>query len=391
MSPAGHVLTVVLPAWNEEQAISDTLRRCIDAASGIQRDGHVAEVEWIVVSDGSTDRTAELARAFPGVTVVEFPENRGYGAAIKEGFRCGRGDLVAFLDADGTCDPACFARLCRVLDDASADLVVGTRLGPDSKMPRIRRIGNRGYALLLGFLCGRYITDTSSGMRVVRRAALQHLYPLPDGLHFTPAMSARAVLNGLRVVEVPIHYEERVGQSKLSVVRDGIRFLHAIVEGVVCYRPEALFLLVFVACMVGMLVLAAHPTEFYWQFGRLEEWMIYRFVACYLLGSFGLSLLLATALVHRMAHFSRRRTEANAFWPAIVSAMFRGWSLMLVFVLLTVAAGWFLWPGITEYATTRHIHLHWSRLLAGAFALFSVAQTAIYAVLMKIVAVWRNQ
>ncbi len=124
--------------------------------------------------------------------VIVFRENRGYGAAIKEGWRIGRGTLLGFLDADGTCDPRYFASMCETALTEDADIVLGSRLGPNSKMPKVRRLGNRIYAFLLGLLCGRAITDTASGMRVVRRRSLKYLYPLPDGLHFTPSMSASA-------------------------------------------------------------------------------------------------------------------------------------------------------------------------------------------------------
>src|SRR5438270_11299898 len=97
-------LTVVIPALNEEEAIGSTIRRCLDARDEIKRAAGLDDVELIVVSDGSTDRTVEIARGFHDVEVIVFEKNRGYGAAIKEGFRHGRGDLVGFVDADGTCD-----------------------------------------------------------------------------------------------------------------------------------------------------------------------------------------------------------------------------------------------------------------------------------------------
>jgi MFS family permease len=258
-------------------------------------------------------------------------------------------------------------------------------------MPGIRRLGNRINAFLLGLLCGRQVTDTASGMRVVRRESLKWLYPLPDGLHFTPSMSARALLNDLRLIEIPMRYEERIGRSKLSVVRDGVRFLRTIFSGVLCYRPEKLLLTLFTLCFVFLALLAAYPVEFYFQNQRLEEWMIYRFVVCYLLGSFGLMLLQATALTYQMATFGPRRGTANAFWPFVVAGVMRGRVLVGILVCLLFLSGVFLWPGIVEYSTTGHVYLHWSRLLAGAFSLACGLQTAVFALLLKVVSVWKTQ
>jgi glycosyltransferase involved in cell wall biosynthesis len=384
-------LTIVIPALNEEDAIGNTIARCLAAQKDIKEAAGLAAVEIIVVSDGSTDRTAEIAKAYEGVRVIVFERNRGYGAAIKEGWRQGSGSLLGFLDADGTCDPNYFAEFCRVTVEEAADVVLGSRLGPQSKMPRIRRLGNRVYAFLLGVLCGRQVTDTASGMRVVRRESLKWLYPLPDGLHFTPSMSARALLNDLRLIEVPMRYEERIGRSKLSVLRDGVRFLRTIFYGVICYRPEKLLLTLFTLCLMALVLLAASPAEYYFQYGRLEEWMIYRFVVCYLLGSFGLTLLLATALTHQMSTFGPRRRSANAFWPFIVASVMRGRLLTIIVGSFFVLSVVFLYPGIVEYATTRQVFLHWSRLLAGAFSLFCAFQTGVFALLLKIVSVWRSQ
>lgn len=384
-------LTIVIPALNEEGAIGGTIARCLAAREHIKGAAGLAHVEIVVVSDGSTDRTAEIAKSYEDVQVLVFEKNRGYGAAIKEGWRQGRGNLLGFLDADGTCDPIYFAEMCRVAVEESADVVLGSRLGPGSKMPRIRRFGNRIYAFLLGLLCGRQVTDTASGMRVVRRESLKWLYPLPDGLHFTPSMSARALLNDLRLMEIPMPYEERIGRSKLSVVRDGVRFLRTILSGVLCYRPENLLLTAFMLCLVAFALLAAYPAEFYFQNRRLEEWMIYRFVVCYLLGSFGLMLLLATAMTYQMASFGPRRGSANAFWPFVIASVMSGPVLVGILVCFLILAGIFLWPGMHEYGSMGHVTLHWSRLLAGAFSLSCCLQTAVFALLMNVLSVWKGQ
>ncbi|HWE36606.1 MAG TPA: glycosyltransferase family 2 protein [Isosphaeraceae bacterium] len=384
-------LTIVIPALNEEEAIAGTVRRCLDARDEIKRAADLDDVEVIVVSDGSTDRTAEIARGFEGVEVIVFEQNRGYGAAIKEGFRRGRGSLVGFLDADGTCDPRYFAEMCRVAVEDGADVVLGSRLGPSSKMPAVRKLGNRLYALLLGLLCGRKVTDTASGMRVIRRAALPMLYPLPDRMHFTPSMSARALLGGLRVVEVPMHYEERIGESKLSVLGDGVRFLRAILEGVLCYRPERLFLMGFTACLLVGLLLAMYPLEYYLQHRRVLEWMIYRFLTCSLLGSAGFLLLCAAVLSQRMAALGPRRRDGDSFWTALAAHLFDRGALAVFVGTIVLGALALLWPGIVEFVTTGHITLHWSRVMVAMFGLLLAVQALVTKVLMKVVALWKYQ
>jgi hypothetical protein len=109
--------------------------------------------------------------------------------------------------------------------------------GERSEMPRVRWLGNAVYARLLSLIGGARVRDTASGMRVLRRSALARLYPLPDGLEFTPAMSTRAVHERLRILEVPIPYDGRVGASKLSVWRDGLQFTRVIVWTALSYNP----------------------------------------------------------------------------------------------------------------------------------------------------------
>jgi glycosyltransferase involved in cell wall biosynthesis len=376
---------------NEAEAIARTITNCLEASEEIERVAGLDAVEVIVVSDGSTDRTTEIARGFADVKVIVFEGNRGYGAAIQEGFRQGKGSLVGFLDADGTYDPVYFAEMCRIALKEGADIVLGSRMGPGSKMPVIRQIGNHLYALLLGLLCGRKVTDTASGMRVLRRDALDLLYPLPDGLHFTPSMSARALLRGLRVIEIPMRYEERIGTSKLRVLRDGVQFLRAIISGVLCFRPERLFLLGFITCLLLGLLLVMYPLEYYFHHRSLLDWMIYRFVACFLLGASGFLMLGATALAHRMASLGPHVRDGDMFWPSLIARLFEGKPLAAFVVIMAVAFLGMTWRGMIEYMTTAHTSLHWSRLLVGALTLLLILQALITHVLMRVIAIWRHQ
>jgi hypothetical protein len=104
-------------------------------------------------------------------------------------------------------------------------------------MPVTRRIGNFFFANLLSILGRQRITDSASGMRVFRKTILERIFPLPNGLNLTPVMSTRALHEEIKMVEVPIPYSERVGRSKLSVIRDGSVFLQSIVWTVMTYNP----------------------------------------------------------------------------------------------------------------------------------------------------------
>jgi hypothetical protein len=232
-----HALSVVIPAYNEENGIADIVERVLSVKEPLAEAG-VSEMELIVVDDGSRDRTAEIVEKCPDVRLIRHATNKGYGAALKTGFSNAKGDLLAFLDADGTYPPEFFPKLCQAAIEQEADLVIGSRMaGEESEMPVTRRIGNFFFANLISLISNHRISDSSSGMRVLRREVLPALYPLPDGLNFTPVMSTRALHEGIKMVEVPITYSERVGRSKLSVVRDGTRFLNSIIWTAMNYNP----------------------------------------------------------------------------------------------------------------------------------------------------------
>jgi len=230
------VLSVVIPAYNEEDGITEIAARVLSVEPALKKAG-VHRLELLVVDDGSRDRTAEVASGIQGVTLIRHPKNKGYGAALKTGFSQAKGELIGFLDADGTYPPEYFPRLCQSALNGS-DLVIGSRMaGEDSKMPLTRRVGNFFFATLLTILGRQKVTDSASGMRVFKREILERVYPLPDGLNLTPVMSTRALHEGIKIEEVPIPYSERVGRSKLSVIRDGRIFLQSMVWTAMSYNP----------------------------------------------------------------------------------------------------------------------------------------------------------
>lgn len=234
-------LQIAIPALNEEGSIQQIIERSLAAVRQIVSQSPVTYVAITVVSDGSTDRTVVYAsRYIDRIKLIVFERNQGYGAAIQRAWDESDADILGFLDADGTCDPRFFADLAHALAEQGADIALGCRLNGNSRMPRLRQIGNLFFAALLTVLSGKRVRDAASGMRIVTRAAYRRMRPLPNGLHFTPGMSARALLDAraaLKIVELDMPYHERVGRSKLNAVKDGWRFLKVIGKTALVYRP----------------------------------------------------------------------------------------------------------------------------------------------------------
>ena len=249
------VLSVVIPAYNEENGIADIAYRVLAVKPELEKVG-VEELELIIVDDGSKDRTVEIAGKIQGVTLIRHTQNKGYGGALKTGFLNAKGDLVGFLDADGTYPPEYFPQLCEKALDGY-ELVIGSRMaGEESQMPLTRRLGNFIFANMLSILGRQHVSDSASGMRVFKKRIYERILPLPDGLNLTPVMSTRAIHEGINMIEVPIPYSERVGRSKLSVVHDGRIFFESIVWTVLTYNPVRIFGLIGLGGMAFALIVA---------------------------------------------------------------------------------------------------------------------------------------
>lgn len=283
-------LSIVIPAYNEEKGIANIVQRVLAVRDSLNQVG-ITLKELLVVDDGSRDKTAEIAGRIDGVRLIRHPQNKGYGAALKTGFGHANGQLIGFLDADGTYPPEHFPQLCQAALKG-ADLVVGSRMaGADSQMPLTRRVGNLFFAGLLSLITHQRITDSASGMRVFKREILEQVYPLPDGLNLTPVMSTRAIHEGIRVAEVAIPYSERIGRSKLSVVRDGSIFLRSMIWTALTYNPVRILGLIgllgmAIALLVGLgllvLRLNGHTT--------LGPWAIFTVFTGAVAGFSGVSL-----------------------------------------------------------------------------------------------------
>jgi glycosyl transferase family 2 len=314
-------LSLCIPVYNESAGVAETIRRCLACEPALRKAG-VGAFELIVVDDGSRDDTADHIRRFP-VRLIQHPVNRGYGAALKTGFAAAQYGLVGFLDADATYPPESFPDLCAPVLSGDADLVIGSRMsGSDSKMPLTRRVGNLLFAQLLRTIGRTTVSDTASGMRVFRKEALQVLSPLPDGLNLTPVMSTRAAHEAVRVLEVPIPYEERKGRSKLNVIRDGFRFLETIVWTAMTYNPVRILGLlglagVGLALLVGVALLSLR-LQGVTTLGRAGTFAVFAAVVC---GAAGTSIFaLGASFNYLVSLFHRRPIRQGLFRQPLFNA-----------------------------------------------------------------------
>ncbi len=232
-SPSTRFVSVVIPCLDE----AETIVECVNSARAVLDDGGF-EGEVIVVDNGSTDGSGDLARA-SGALVVDEPR-RGYGSAYLAGLAAARGDYIVMVDADLTYDFREIPRFVDELEDG-AELVVGNRLKgvQPGAMSWLSRVGNPLLSGFLNALYGTNIHDAHCGMRALRREVLPVLNMRTVGMEFASEMVIRATREQLDVREIPIELHPRVGTSKLSPFRDGWRHLRLILV----YNPTFLFLL----------------------------------------------------------------------------------------------------------------------------------------------------
>lgn len=232
MSETAPRLSIVIPAKDEAASLPPVL-------SELKRLHPGAEI--IVVDDGSSDGTGEVARA-AGAVVVRNPYSMGNGAAIKAGVRAARGELTVCMDADGQHAPADVARLLQ-LQAEGYDMVVGARTGSRSQASPWRHLANGFYNALASWMTGHHILDLTSGFRVADTAHFREfLHLLPNGFSYPTTITMAFFRAGYRVGYLPIEAARRQGKSHIKPLRDGVRFLLIIFKIATLYSPLKIFL-----------------------------------------------------------------------------------------------------------------------------------------------------
>ena len=224
-------VSIIIPANNEEQTIGGIVKR-IKAL--------YPEFEIIVINDGSTDETGQVAKD-AGAIVYSHPYNIGNGAAIKSGIRIASGKILGFMDGDGQHNPEDIDKFIKWFPDY--DMVVGSRAKGDQDL-WIRALGNRIFNRLASYVAKFAVEDLTSGFRAIKSdVASNLLYLLPNTYSYPTTLTLGVLRNGKSVKYAPIEIQGRQrGKSKIRIFRDGIRFFMIITKICGLYSPLRIFL-----------------------------------------------------------------------------------------------------------------------------------------------------
>ncbi|MGD0617906.1 MAG: glycosyltransferase family 2 protein [Bryobacteraceae bacterium] len=207
----GSKITVIIPCLNEEQGIEKVLQRMPPFVD-----------EVIVVDNGSTDRTADVARAWGAQVIRE--EVRGYGRSYKRGFASAQGDLIITLDGDHSYPPDAISYLLEAFLHLEVDFLNASRfpVRDSHAMSMKHHLGNLILSLAMSILYFRWVRDSQSGMWVFRRTILEGMALEADGMAFSEEIKIEALRNRhIRFAEISIMYTSRLGEIKLNPWRDG--------------------------------------------------------------------------------------------------------------------------------------------------------------------------
>jgi len=230
-------ISIILPVYNEELGIKSVLENIYTAIKDL-----VYSCEVLIIDDGSTDNTLEIAEKFP-VSIYQHPNNLGYGAALKTGLANANSDIICIVDADGTYPVKDIPKLVDTLIEKNLDMVVGARVNANAAIPSIRKPAKWVLGQLAKLSVGANIPDINSGFRVFKRdAAINFINLLPNGFSFTTTITLAMLNNQYSVKFVPIDYYHRIGKSKINPFRDTIKFLLLITRIALYFAPLKVFL-----------------------------------------------------------------------------------------------------------------------------------------------------
>jgi glycosyltransferase involved in cell wall biosynthesis len=292
------VISIVIPVFNEAGTLAAVL--------GKVQQLKLAQAEIIVVDDGSIDGSAEIALK-AGANVIRHPYNIGNGAAVKTGIRAARGRFIVLMDGDGQHQPEDVPKL--MVEAFNYHMVVGAR-AKGSKLRFHRNVANLLYNLLASYVTRFRVQDLTSGFRVLsRREALRFIDLLPNTFSYPTTLTLAFLRSGFTVKYVPIQTLYRAGQSKISLVTDGIRFFLIITKIATLFSPFRVFLPVSVFFfLVGMSnYLYTYLTQ--GRFTNMSVFMLTTAVIVFMLGL--VSEQIALLRMERLGHANFQSEEED--------------------------------------------------------------------------------
>ena len=240
------MVSVIIPAYNEEGAIGKVI---VEIIKVLQENNIYENSEIIVVNDGSTDRTREIALE-KKITVLDNPQNMGYGYSLKKGIENAKNETIVITDADLTY-PFSFVPEMLKIKEKGYDLIVGARTGKYYKESVLKNILRKILKKFVEFVSGKKITDINSGLRVFDKSTVMRYFPrLCNTFSFTTSQTLAYLMNDLFVYYLDIPYNKRYGKTKIHLLKDSIKSMRYILEAGIYYNPLKIFTLLTVICII---------------------------------------------------------------------------------------------------------------------------------------------
>lgn len=240
------MISVIIPAYNEEESIEKVIDEIIKV---LQENNIYENSEIIVVNDGSTDRTREIALE-KKITVLDNPQNMGYGYSLKKGIENAKNETIVITDADLTY-PFSFVPEMLKIKEKGYDLIVGARTGKYYKESVLKNILRKILKKFVEFVSGKKITDINSGLRVFDKSTVMRYFPrLCNTFSFTTSQTLAYLMNDLFVYYLDIPYNKRYGKTKIHLLKDSIKSMRYILEAGIYYNPLKIFTLLTVICII---------------------------------------------------------------------------------------------------------------------------------------------
>ena len=272
-------VSIIIPAHNEEAALGSD----IDLIRKTMKEANI-DYELIVIDDGSTDKTAEIAKQKEAI-LVQHKVNKGVGAARKTGILNAKSNIVVTTDADATYPNQDIPKLLEFINEY--DMVIGARIGKNAiKESIVRRIPKFLIRKLASYMSRTNIPDLNSGLRVIRKdVALKYFYLLPDSHSWESTITLAFLCNGQQVKFVPIDYYKRKGKSTFHPINDTYNYISLTIRTIMYFNPLRIFL---PASLLVFLIGLTKGTYDFIMFNSLGEFDVLSIIAAILIVMMGL-------------------------------------------------------------------------------------------------------